>query len=247
MALSLWAFREANSGQPPVGYTGAPGDNGTCASCHSGGSGSPTLTLVQNGGGAFTTYTPGGPAVTLQVSVSHPAASKYGFQLTVLDANNANSPNQTLSTSDPNATLQTGSGGRKYISHQNASAVNTWTFSWTPPATNVGSLTWYIAANAANGNGTNSGDAIGTLQVTIQPDASAGLVSASTEKRPVRWGGQALWLEAPAQEATLYTLEGREVAHYTGEGAHGLAVPPGLYLLRWKGQDREGTLRLFIP
>jgi hypothetical protein len=38
VALSLLALREANSSQPPVARTGAPFDNGSCGSCHTGGS-----------------------------------------------------------------------------------------------------------------------------------------------------------------------------------------------------------------
>jgi len=112
LALSLWAFREANSSQPPVGYTGAPSDNGTCRSCHSGGSPAPSVTLTESGGASFSTYTPGGPAITLQVTVTHPSASKYGFQLTVLDTSGGNSPSQGLTQTDPNTVLQTGSSNR---------------------------------------------------------------------------------------------------------------------------------------
>lgn len=246
LAMSLWAFREANSSQPPVGYTGAPSDNGTCRSCHSGGSPAPSVTLTESGGASFSTYTPGGPAITLQVTVTHPSASKYGFQLTVLDTSGGNSPSQGLTQTDPNTVLQTGSSNRRYIAHKNASSTNSWTFSWTPPATNVGPLTWYIAGNATNGNGTTSGDAVGTLTLTVQPASVTALAEGVAERAPVRWTGQFLRLEAPAQEATLYTLEGRQVAHLVGEGAHSLSVPPGVYLVAWRGPDKQGTLRLFI-
>jgi len=45
VALSLLALREANSSQPPVARTGAPFDNGSCGSCHRGGSPAPTITF----------------------------------------------------------------------------------------------------------------------------------------------------------------------------------------------------------
>jgi len=44
-AFSLLALREANSSQPPVARTGAPFDNGSCGSYHTGGSPTPTVTL----------------------------------------------------------------------------------------------------------------------------------------------------------------------------------------------------------
>jgi len=249
LAFSLVAFKGANSAQPPVGYTGAPNDNGTCRNCHSGGSPAPTITLKEQGGTTPTTYTPGGSQMTLQVVVTHPTASTYGFQVTVVDQNGGNAPNQTLATSgQTNTTLQTGSNGRKYIAHQSASSINTWTFRWTPPANNIGPITWYVAANAANGNGATSGDAIGTLTLTLQPATATALEEGAASISPLRWEASALRISAPAITATLYTLEGREVATLRGEGLHPLALRTGVYVCRWEGQGGErGFMRLWIP
>src|SRR5712692_4551627 len=54
---------QANSGGPPGGFTGAPGDFGTCASCHSG----PTPNGQFNIS-APQTYVPG---QTYQITVTH--------------------------------------------------------------------------------------------------------------------------------------------------------------------------------
>jgi uncharacterized protein (TIGR03118 family) len=45
----------------------------------------------------------------------------------------------------------------------------TFQFEWLPPATDQGSVTLYVAANAANGNGTNTGDRIYTTKLTLLP------------------------------------------------------------------------------
>jgi uncharacterized protein (TIGR03437 family) len=42
-------------------------------------------------------------------------------------------------------------------------------FDWTPPATNVGPVTFYAAGNAANGNGAPTGDLIYTTSVQLNP------------------------------------------------------------------------------
>jgi mono/diheme cytochrome c family protein len=62
VALSLLALREANSSQPPVARTSAPFDNGSCGSCHTGGSPAPMITLLANGNPVDGTlgYVPGG-------------------------------------------------------------------------------------------------------------------------------------------------------------------------------------------
>lgn len=246
LALSLVAFKGMNSSQPPIGRTGAPGE-GTCRDCHSGGTGQVSIALTQSGGGALTTYTPGGGPVTLALSVSHSTASVYGFQLTVLSsqAGQEDTPNQGLNTTGGTGTvLQTGSGGRKYLAHSGSSSSGNWTFTWTPPATDVGPITWYIAANAANGNGATSGDMPGTATLTLQPDQSTALPVA----RPFYVAGQTLYLNSSATTATLYTLDGREVLRWEADqGPLSLADKPGLYLLRLQSPTGETVHKILIP
>jgi uncharacterized protein (TIGR03437 family) len=47
-------------------------------------------------------------------------------------------------------------------------------FDWTPPATNVGNIVIYVAANAANGDVTQNGDHIYTNTYTLTPAAGGG-------------------------------------------------------------------------
>ena len=55
----------------------------------------------------------------------------------------------------------------------------TFEFDWMPPATNQGAVTLYVAGNAANGNGSPSGDHIYTSQLTLSAtDAGPQPVSA---------------------------------------------------------------------
>ena len=48
----------------------------------------------------------------------------------------------------------------------------TYEFDWTPPATNVGDVRLFIAANAANDNGNEQGDQIYNTNVTLTPVAT---------------------------------------------------------------------------
>jgi uncharacterized protein (TIGR03437 family) len=48
----------------------------------------------------------------------------------------------------------------------------TYQFDWTPPATNVGDITVYVAGNAANGDLTNNGDHIYTTTYTLTAPAA---------------------------------------------------------------------------
>ena len=49
----------------------------------------------------------------------------------------------------------------------------TYQFDWTPPATNVGNITFYVAGNAANGDLTSNGDHIYATTVTVTPASTA--------------------------------------------------------------------------
>src|ERR1022692_1134472 len=50
----------------------------------------------------------------------------------------------------------------------------TYEFDWTPPATNVGNITIYVAANAANGDLTVNGDHIYATTFTVTPATASG-------------------------------------------------------------------------
>jgi uncharacterized protein (TIGR03437 family) len=62
-----------------------------------------------------------------------------------------------------------------YIEHsargssRNLTGQGTYEFDWTPPATDVGNVTIYVAGNAANGDSTNLGDRIYTRSYPLTP------------------------------------------------------------------------------
>lgn len=141
----------ANSSGRDDARSGSPGDGGaTCASCHTGGSAGASLAITTNipttGYDTNTAYT-----VTVNNSSS---ASAHGFQLVAEQTSN--------DAKVGGFTAGTGSrvsGDR--ITHSNSSQ-NSWSFTWTSPATDVGAIKFYAASVAANGNGSTSGDQVVT-------------------------------------------------------------------------------------
>jgi len=152
-----------------------------------------------------TTYTPGGPAETITITITDSKAVVYGFQLSArLDSNPTNGqagdfttgaqqivlcdlPNEPLKA---NGKLCPANESVEFIEHSFPFPKGTITVTWTPPATNVGTITLYVAANAANGNaGTQPlGDHIYTSSLQLTPASggnngptisSGGVVSAS--------------------------------------------------------------------
>lgn len=169
----------ALSSGPDPRYTGAPGDSAlACATsgCHTGlKQGGP----INAGGGrvdaAFcggANYTPGVAQIVV-VTVSDSANKLTGFQMTArLDSDQANGQagDFTGSTLTPGTAIPQGStivlcdnGSIKrangcpanqkvqFIEHGTPS-VGSFTFTWTPPATDVGPIHFYVAGNAVNGN-----------------------------------------------------------------------------------------------
>jgi len=159
LAVALPSLALAFSSGPIDGVTGAPGE-GTCVQCHStfplnSGAGS----LVVSGIGEM--YTPG-QAYTVSVTLADPDASRWGFELTALNAAGASVGNYTL----PAILQQSTTGNRTYVKHTSAGTFpgtptsHTWEFTWNAPAAATGPVTFYVAGNAANNSNTNVGDRI---------------------------------------------------------------------------------------
>lgn len=155
---------DKNSGQAPIGRTGAPGE-GTCAGCHSGGSYTGQI-LFEIGDEPITEYTPG---ETYTISfTSDFNAPRFGFSVTALNANDEPAGDFTV-LNDDNTSRAVAVNNRQYIGHKNANDNNVWEFEWTAPATDVGNVTFYYVINAANGDGGTGGDYIELGTTSLAP------------------------------------------------------------------------------
>jgi len=170
----------ASSTQPPPAHTGAPPSEGTCHDCH----GDNTLndgngSVVITGLAGLTEYVPG-QTYTVGAVVQHSGQSRWGFEMTVLkDSDNLMAG--SFADLSPLTAVQS-SGGKSYIGHSTITPgtdgtltgfpVGTWAFNWTAPAAGAGSITFYVAGNAANNSGTNQGDFIYTNSLTLNEGAS---------------------------------------------------------------------------
>ncbi len=182
---------------PPAGATGAPGDaykTGCISSgCHTG--------TANTGGGSIkvalpagaTTYTPGGPAIPVSVLITDSMKS-FGFELAARSGSAGTTQAGSFAPVDAytqiTCTNPTNSGtcpGIEYIEHTQAGWSNsisnkgsyTYTFNWTPPATNVGSVTMYFYANCGTGTASVSPTHVysGTLVLTPGSNSTAPTIS----------------------------------------------------------------------
>ena len=178
-AASLPIVLYALSSGPDPRYTDAPGDFGNCTACHGGTAntkgGSVTATFSSG-----TTYAPGGGPVTITVDVTDSQNATHGFQMTArLASNPANGQAGRFTQGTGTFVLCENNVPRsgscpvgfplEFIEHSQPQT-GTWTFTWTPPATNVGNVVFYLAGNAVNGNGDDDpGDHVYTNLYTLTP------------------------------------------------------------------------------
>ncbi len=161
-------FQLSNSNNPPNGHTGAPPSGNTCASsqggCHSGGSGTGMVTIT----GLPSTVTPNTVyPLTVTVERTNGIPQTAGLQMVAQQSNNSNAG--ILTNPGPFSTVQF-SGNRYYLEHTTpvtyTGDIATFTVDWTAPPTSNGNITFYTAANLADQNGNNNGDAIVTATAT---------------------------------------------------------------------------------
>ncbi|MBA3648889.1 MAG: T9SS type A sorting domain-containing protein [Chitinophagales bacterium] len=155
---------------PPKATSGAPGEN-TCIVCHSG-------TPLNGGPGSIDISYDGrnnkyvlGKTYKITVTAIDPSEIHYSFETTSLDA--SNNPAGKPSLIDPSNTLiQTDARtGRVYVTDYDATPLNTWTFNWKAPSTNVGNVTFYLDGVEANGDIKPQGDHVYTNTWTLTPKA----------------------------------------------------------------------------
>lgn len=175
-----------DSGGPLESLTGAPGE-GLCTDCHASNplntSGSIDLTSAP-------AYYKGGSTYTMTVHLvsgqtAGASGRKWGFQVTAI--NNAGAGIGTFATVAGQGTqIVAGQGSlatRRYV-EQNDQGTRTglasptdWQIKWTAPPAGSGPVTFYLAGNAANGDGSEGGDWIYKGSYAMGDSATAAVPS----------------------------------------------------------------------
>ncbi len=122
----------------------------------------------------------------LTVQLTDPAQQRWGFEMSArLNSDLSNGQAGDFSPIDNFTQVICEDAGPKpclsgvqFIQHTSAGTRNgtkpgvSFTFDWTPPATNAGSVTLYLASNEANGDANFTGDYIYTTSVQLDPIAA---------------------------------------------------------------------------
>ncbi len=161
----------ASASGPSPSHTGAPLE-ANCTACHgdfpvNSGTGNVTIT------GLPANYLPN-QSIPITVTVNQFGGVAYGFQMTAIDAAGRKVGTYMLPPGSPSQLqVMTGLVGptnieRSYIEHTVDGVVPTqfhtksWSFTWVAPSTRAGKVSFYVAGNGANSDGSPSGDFIYT-------------------------------------------------------------------------------------
>jgi hypothetical protein len=117
------------------------------------------------------TYIPN-EVYTIIVNLERAGQSKWGFEMTALDADGARAG--TFAADDAANTQVSEANSKQYIKHTaagtaGANDAHSWEFEWTAPDADIGPITFYAAGNAANSDFTPGGDYIYTTQAESAP------------------------------------------------------------------------------
>jgi len=154
---------------PPTARTGAPGES-SCTSCHAQNNPTAQFSII-----APSNYAPGQTyPIQVKLVTTDNSRRAWGFELIPL----AGTVMAGSYPTPPTTTRVRVSGTKSYIEQSSAGVFSgqtggaTWTFNWTAPATNVGTVTFYAAGLACDDDGSEDGDQTYTSSVSVQPGAT---------------------------------------------------------------------------
>lgn len=175
MLSVLAIFFMSNRGGSPGGRSGSTTDNGaTCSTnggCHNS-SGAPSSKEILSTNVPLNGYVPDS-TYDITVNVSDEGTSVWGFEMMAEDQNG--SPVGAFSNNTQVNSLNNGLRATHKFASSFANNAQTWVANWTAPTSGTGSVTFYVAAMAANGNGNNRGDKVYIDTITISENASANI------------------------------------------------------------------------
>jgi uncharacterized protein (TIGR03437 family) len=144
------------------------------------------VSIFSNG----SSYTPGGGPITITVSVTDPVNTHYGFEMSARpESDLANTQagdftpgaNQIVVCADGSVKFKKCPAGStvQYVEHSYPMGFSVgttpYTFTWTPPATNVGKVHFYVAGNAVNNDLKADGkDHVYTAEYILTPVLCSG-------------------------------------------------------------------------
>jgi hypothetical protein len=273
-AISIFIITTAStlSSGGKSGKADSPGE-GNCSSCHNnspvnGGGGAIVITSSNLPSSPSWNYVPG---QTYHMTVTVAEASRLCFGLCFEALNSANANAGTLViTNSTEMKLLTAGNGRTCVTHQSGggnvsvAGFKQFNFDWTAPASDVGTLTFYVAGIAGIANSDDADDNTYTSKIAVYSPTTIGIdeitsnTSFSIFPNPVN---DVINISLSNNsngnvKASLYSIAGEKVADLFDETVLNGAIvksiavsqswAKGIYFIRIEQQERTTTKRILI-
>ncbi len=255
------------SSGPPSCYAGEPPLLTTCGSsgCHDDSPINSDTALVSLNLGGADFYYSYSQQYTISINLKRTGLVRGGFQIVALqDSDISKSPGiitltdlvrtQRIDASDPHP------GGcatqdKVWIEHTLAGIDNVsgdsmqWQFNWLAPATNVGPITFYLAAIDANNDMDNTGDHVYTLTKTINAQPVSTSINQTVSENEILFYPNpvtdVLYFKLPENEAgkiKVFDATGKLVMTPNSAPAETQAIslanlPAGVYMLSYQSSS----------
>ncbi len=175
-AAYVWFGNASGPGsEQSTDRTGSPVSPGYCgvSDCHGGGDFGTdvAIQLLDENSDPVAEYTPA-TTYTLRISIAATGAAGFGFQAVALTESNAGAGE----FGDPADGIQVITiSERDYAEHSSRSSTPNFEIDWTAPEAGSGTITFYAAGNAVNGDSDFTGDDPDTSSLVITEGLSSGL------------------------------------------------------------------------
>ncbi len=239
--LGLFLFTSYSSGAPD-GYSGSPGDGGNyCSACHLGTNNNYNNQSTISSNIPAEGYTPG-QTYTITVTPNS-TAPKHGFEITAENSSNTK-VGEFLST----ATTTYPGTAHTALTHNAPITSGVWSFDWVAPSTTEGTITFYAAINAVNGDGAaydNQDEPI-TTSLTVNQTA-AGVANLentffSLAENPVRDFIMVNFNQELSGTYSIYDIAGKKIQEADFKNKNELTINSntlkiGMYILKITSTD----------
>lgn len=237
LTISSYSGGPAHNGTGNM--TGSPGSAGNCTSCHSGGGGTTSGTIVVQLKSAGSSSVPvtsyiAGETYIVTITGGNPTAGldDFGFQFTALKG----SDNTAVGTySNLGTTAQTFPSSNPTLVEHTAAIPKTAglyvvSFDWTAPATSVGAINMYAIINAVNKNSMQTGDkSSSTISLALVDKTSVATVTSEVVVKifpnPVV---NTLTIDLDKADAGMYTIQAYNMSGATVASME-MNIGPGSY------------------
>jgi hypothetical protein len=253
-AFIFMSNRGGRTTQTGQGATTAPGESGQyCGSigCHSTSTYETDIKLAftDADGNIVSEYNPG-EDYTVNIEIGHignPAG--YGFQIVSLRDSDDSGINNFFDL--PAQTQEASSMNRQYIEQSDRLPNDNISIKWTAPNDGTGDVTFYVAGNAVNGNGSSGGDSSDTTRLTIKEGMLSSVSRVSNDFDMVIYPNPAqdqisIMSEATITKAYIIDVTGKVIKEIRNNNAQISDFNNGLYYVKTINDEGDISVADFI-